>query len=166
MVRQVKKYMLVLVAVLILITATCGTISAATYEVYEGNLSSTQLTYFRDVLGNQSILDNYVVFRDGQYSYEMVIGDIEYSNNQFTSSTPCKVYSIDTGSGYNSYYTYNTSEISNFTLNTNSRIVYSDLADFPQLESRGDRYEILTTVILCIAGCCYIIRNIFYNRRR
>lgn len=166
MVRQVKKICMFLVAVLILITAICGTVSAATYDVYEGNLSSTQLTYFRDILGNQSIMDNYVVFRDGQYTYKMVVGDIVYNNNMFTSDKECKVYSIDTGSGYNSYYTYNTTTIDSFVLNTNSRIVYSDLAYFPQLESRGDRYEILTTIILCIAGCCYIIRNIFYNRRR
>lgn len=164
MVRQVKKYMFVLVAMLVLITATCGTVSAATYDCYEGNLSTTQLNYYRDILGNQSILDNYVVFRDGQYTYKMVVGDIVYNNNTFTSDKECKVFSIDIGSGYNSIYKYNEFTIDSFVLNTNENIVYSDLGSFPQLETRGDRFEILATIIMCIAGCCFIIRSIFYKR--
>ena len=166
MVRQVKKFVMCLVVGLILITAFCGTVSATTYEVYEGNLSATQITYFRDILGGQSILDNYVVFRDGQYSYKMVVGDIVYNNNTFTATETCKVYSINTSSGYNSYYTYNQETIDNLVLTTSNKIVYSDLGNYPQLEERGQKYEILQTIILCIAGCCYIIRNIFYHRKR
>lgn len=166
MVRQVKKYMLVLAAVLIFITASCGTISAAAYSVYEGNLSSSQLQYFRDILPSTNLLHNYVVFRNGQYEYIMIVGDLELNNNTFTLNDSGKIYTINTSSGYNSVYTYNASMIDSFTLSTNDYIVYSDLGDFPQLEDRGQKYEILTTIILCIAGCCYIIRNIFYHRKR
>lgn len=166
MVRSLKKFGISMVVCAILISAICGTVSATTYEVYEGNLSSTQLNYFRDNLANVPILDNYVVFRDGQYSYKMVVGDISYSNKQFTSSDTCKVYSIDTGSGYNSYYSYNVSTIDNLTLNTNSYIVYSDLGDFPQLEERGGRYEVIQTIIISIIGLCMLIRGLLYTRKR
>ena len=166
MVRQVKKYMFVLLAALILITATCGTVSAATYDTYEGNISTTQLTYFRDILSGQNILDNYVVFRDDQYNYKMVVGDIVYNNYLFTSDSDCKVYTIETSGNYNSYYTYTITNIDSLVLDTGQRIVYSDLGDYPQLEERGAKFEILTAIILCVGGCCYIIRNIFYNRKR
>ena len=159
-----RKFIAVLIAIPILFAAICGTVSAATYEPYESNISTTQLTYFQDILAGQSILDHYVFLRDGQYTYKMIVGDLEYKNNQFIANDTCKVYSLDTGSGYNSNYSYSVDEINNITVNTNSRIVYSDLGDYPQLEERGTKYEILTAITLCIFGCCFIIRNIFYKR--
>ena len=166
MVRQVRKFITVLVAGMITAAALCGSVSAATYETYEGNISSTQLTYFRDILPGTSILDNYVVFRDGQYSYQMVVGELDYSNGVFTLNEPGRIYTINTNSSYNSYYTYSNTTIDSFTLNVDNSIVYSDLGEFPQLEERGQRYEILQTVLIVICCVCVIVRSIFFFRKR
>lgn len=164
MVRKIKRFSLLLVALLITAAAFCGSVSAASYDTYEGSISSSQITYFRDILPSTSILDNYVVFRDGQYSYQMVVGDLSYSNGVFTLNDTGRIYTINTNSSYNSYYTYSNTDIDSFTLNTNDRIVYSDLGNYPQLEERGQRYEVLQTVLISIACVSFIIRNIFYRR--
>lgn len=166
MVRQVKNFLAVTLVLLITAAAFCGSVSAASYEVYEGNLSSTQLTYFRDILPSTSILDNYVVFRDGQYSYSMVVGKLTYSNGVFTLDEPGRIYTINSNSSYNSYYTYDNTTLDSLTLNTSNKLVYSDLGGFPQLEERGQRYEILTTILIVICCVCFIVRNIFYYRKR
>lgn len=167
MVWQVKKIITILVAGLITAAAFCGSVSAATYNTYEGNISSTQLTYFRDILSGTSILDNYVCFRDGQYSYQMVVGKLTFNNGVFTLDEPGRIYTLDTnGSSYNNYYTYSNATLNDLTLNTSNRIVYSDLGDYPQLEERGQRYEILQTILIVICCVCFIVRNIFYYRKR
>lgn len=166
MVRQVKKFVLCLVVGLILITALCGTVSATTYEVYNGNLSSTQITYFRDMLGNRSILDNYVVFRDDQNVYRMVVGKISLNGNKFISDESCDVYTLQTGTGTSNYYTLSKETISNLILTTNNLVVYSDLGFYPQLEERGQKYEILHTILIVIVCVCFVVRSIFFYRKR
>lgn len=167
MVRQVKRFIILFVAGLITVAALCGSVSAATYDTYEGNISTTQLTYFRDILGGESILDNYVCFRDDQNSYRMVVGKLEYNNGVFSLKEKGKIYTVNTsGSNYNNYYTYNYANLDSLTLRTNNRIVYSDIGNFPQLEERGQRYELLQTIIIVIVCVCIIIRSIFNAVKR
>lgn len=144
------------------------TAHGATHSVYEnGSLSSTYVTYFKDILSGAKFNDNYVAFRSGQYSYSMIVGDIDYTNGQFKMNGVCKEYVFSTNSSnYNSQYYYEVNELSNFNLDYDNAIIYSDLGDFPQLVERGAKYEMLTTLILCVACLCFIIRNIFYYRKR
>lgn len=163
MVRKVIVYMVV---VLTLLTAMCGAVSAETFSPYEGNISTSYLTYFEDLLPKLKLTDHYVFLRSGQYEYSMIVGDITYGNGVFTSSSSCTVYSMSTTNSYNSYYSYNVSSIDTLTLRPSDILVYSDLGDFPELEGRGNKYEILQTILICIALLAFVIRGIFGTRKR
>lgn len=163
MVWKVKK-VLVVVFVLVLICTFGATVQAQTYTPYEGNISTSNLTYFEDIISKVSILKDYVLIRNGQYEYSLIVGDLEYSNNKFTANGSCDVYKLNTGSNYNSYYTYSKTTDSSAVINTNSILVYSNLGDFPELENRGDKFEILQTVIIGTLCVGIVIRSIFRSR--
>lgn len=139
---------------------------AANYTVYDnGTLSTTYTTYFRDILSGTSINQNYVAFRSGQYSYTMIVGDLNYNNGNFSCDGVSKVYEFSTTSqNYNSNYKYEVSEIDSLSLKVTDEIIYSDMGEYPQLIERGDKYETLTAVIICVALLCIVINRIFNKR--
>lgn len=155
-----------MLAILLLVVCSANRVQAASYEVYDGNPSSTYQQYFRDLVGGLSFNDNYVAFRSGQSTYTMVVGDLVHNNGLFTSDKTCKVYTFTNTTGTNSYYKYDISSISSFYLDVEDKIVYSDLGDYPQFEERGAKYEILTTILIvaCIVG--YTCRCVFRYRPR
>ncbi len=163
MVRKVS----LLLAILCLFCGFATVAQAASYEVYDGNPSNTYIQYYKDILGSVSITENYVVFRSGQYDYKMVVGDIVHNNGLFTSDKECKVYSFSQAdTGYNGYYTYDVFSIDSFVLDSENKIVYSDLGGYPELEERGAKYEILTTILIVAICVGFVCRNIFYHRPR
>lgn len=164
MVRQV----IAMLAILCLLCA-CGTVAqAASYTAYDGNLNNTYVTYFRDILAGVPVTDNYVVFRSNQYDYIMVTGDIVYNNGLFTSDTVCQIFTItQVNSGIQgNYYSYESREIETFVLDAEDKIVYSDLGSYPQLEERGAKYEILTTVLIVAICVGYVCKSVFHYRPR
>lgn len=138
---------------------------ASTYSPYnDGNIGSTQLQYFRDIVSGLSITDNYVAARTGRYQYKLFSGDIKYSNNQFvgaSSGSVITVYTIDTDTNSYGSYTYTVTTDNNFTLNTSNFLVYSNLGDYPTLEERSVIYEFSSLVILAVIGLCMLIRPLF-----
>lgn len=163
MVWKVKK-VLVVVFVLVLICTTGATAQAQTYTPYEGNISTSNLTYFEDIISKVSILKDYVLIRNGQYDYSLIVGDLTYSNNKFTANGSCDVYKLTTGGNYNSYYTYSKTTDTSAVINTNSILVYSNLGDYPELENRGDKFEILQTILLGTVCIAIVISRIFRKR--
>lgn len=162
MVRQVIS----LLAILCLLCA-CGTAAqAASYTAYDGNPSNTYITYYRDILAGVPVTDNYVVFRSNQYEYIMVTGDIVYNNGLFTSETECTTYTIGTSGNYNASYSFNIGTISSLVLDAGDEIVYSDLGTYPQLEERGAKYEILTTILIVAICVGYVCKSVFHYRPR
>lgn len=155
--------------VLICVVLCCGlaaTTHAYTHEVYDsGAPSSTYINYYRDIVAGIGFNDNYVAFRDSERSYIMVVGDLSCEGGVITLNEKGKAYKFtSTSTNYNSQYNYNVEEISNFSVNTNNYIVYSDLADFPQLVERGANYEIISTSVIVIACICVVIGRIFRRR--
>lgn len=132
------------------------------YSVYtDGTLSSTYITYFRDIVSGIAPNKKYVAYRSGQYSYTLAVGDLSISGTNVSSTDTVTLYVYETSSGYNSSYTYNVSTVTDFSLNVGNYIVYSNLGNFPQLEERGVTYEYATLYIICIVGLCMFIRSIF-----
>lgn len=162
MVRQVK----IIVAVIVLITALCGTVQAATHEVYEnGSLGTTYITYFKDILSGSDLKSNYVAFRSGQYSYSMIIGELQEINGTISLVGSGKEYKFyTTSSNYNSQYYYDVVALNNFSVNIDNNIIYSDIGDYPQLIERGAKFEILQTILISIALLCIVISRIFRHR--
>lgn len=164
---MVRKITALLVALLVVIGANCTITQAATHTIYtEGNMNTTYITYFKDILSGVGFNDNYVAFRSGQYEYTMVVGKLEYNNGVISLSEKGKEYVFTQTGNYNSQYTYAANEIANFSVNTNSAIIYADVGDFPQLIERGAKYEMLTTLLLSIMCISVVINRIFYKRPR
>lgn len=156
-----KRLFSVLVCALLLFGVAVGA-SATAYEPYYGNMNTTYVTYFRDILAGRSIQEHYVAFRSGQYEYIMVTGKLAFDGTTFTLGEVGTMFTISAAdSGYSSVYTYQTSEVTDFTLTPSDMMVYSDLGSYPQLEERTQRYEILTAVMLGILMLGSVIGRFF-----
>lgn len=140
------------------------TAHAQTYTPYEGTMSSSYVSYFKDILSGVGFDKNYVALRSGQYEYVMVVGDLEYDGNSFTSNGTATVYTITNSGNYNSSYSYNVSEISSLSITPDDKIIYSDLGQFPQLMERGAKYEMLSAVLMLICLLGVVIGRIFDPR--
>ena len=161
MVRKVKS--LFICVALLLAFATVA--HAETYTAYDGNISTTYITYFRDIVSGIKFNDNYVAFRAGERDYRMAVGDISYNSGTFNADTPVKVYVFSSSeSSYNSYYKYSVLEQGNFRLDPGDNVIYSDLGDYPQLVERGAKYEMLSAVLFSIALLGFVVRQFFSVR--
>lgn len=162
---MVRKIVSIMSICILLVGAFCTQANADTHTVYdEGTLSSTYVTYFKDIVSGIGFNDNYIAFRSGQYSYTMVVGDLEYENGVVTLNEPGKEYVFTTSSGYNSQYRYEVNDISNFSVTCGDYIVYSDIGDYPQLIERGAKYEMLSAFLIVVICLCVVIRSIFFKR--
>lgn len=147
---MVRKVISLLACAAILFAVGVGP-HASAYSIYDGTMSNTYVTYFRDIASGFGFNEHYVAFRAGQYDYVMVSGDLSYDGNKFTLSGEGKVYTFSTNGNYNANYTYEVDTITNFELVKTDDFVYSDLGDFPQLVARGEKYEILQTLLISAA---------------
>ena len=163
---MVRKIICLCVIVLMLVNCIAIQALAATHTVYDSStISSTYLTYFRDILSGTPLNSNYVAFCNAQNSYIMVVGDLEYNNGTISLNGGGKSYTFSrTDGNYNNQYRYYVNDINNFSVNVGNNIIYSDVGEFPQLIERGAKYEILTTIIICIALFAAVISRIFYKR--
>ena len=160
MVRKSLKRMLVLICVLAGMVPMALPASAASYTTHDGNISTTYITIFRDIVGKISPLDDYVFFRSGQYEYILVSGDLEYSGGSFAGQS-VKVYRIVTDSAYSSTYSYFQTEETAFSLTPGSGLVYSNLGAYPDLIDRTSFYAFASLILLLACVCMYLIRSIF-----
>lgn len=133
------------------------------YSVYsEGTLSSTYITYFKDIVAGIDPDEKYVAYRSGQYSYTLAVGDLSISGTTISSTDTVTLYVYEsTTFGYNSNYIYNVSTVTDFSLNVSNYIIYSNLGNYPMLEERSVIYEYTTLYIAIIIGLCMFIRSLF-----
>lgn len=158
-----KSVILVMVALLAVTMAMPLTAAAASYSAYDGNISTTYVTFFRDISSKIPINSDYVFFRSSQYDYTMIVGDLDFSGDTFTSSVEVQVYEISTNSGssYNSTYSYSVSSENNFSLSAGSSLLYSNLGNYPDLIERNDYYAFSAVLLLLIGICLYLCRSVF-----
>lgn len=162
---MVRKITVVIAALLLLCGFATGA-QAATYSVYDGTMSSTQLTYFRDILPGIGLQDNYVAFRSGEREYRMVVGDLNYNGGVFTCNDVSTVYTITNDSSYNGRYRYSVTTIDSLNLSVGDNIIYSDLGHFPQLIERSSNYEIFTALLVAIGLFGFVVRSILFSSSR
>lgn len=159
---MVRKIIALCIVATIVIGVLCTPTFAATHNVYtEGNISTTYVQYFKDILSGCDVNDDYIAFRSGQYSYILVVGDLEYQNGQVTLNDTGTIYTFTQSGNYNSSYSYTVNDINNFSVTTGNSIIYSNVGQFPHLIERGVHIETFTLVLLCGMCVFVIIDRIF-----
>lgn len=160
-----KRLISVLLALAVISAVPITASAASVYQ--EGNISTTYVTYFEDILGKLSPFDDYVFFRSGQYEYTMCVGDLTYSNGWITSNTECDIYQIySTTSGYNNVYQMRFSNSIGYALEAGDSLVYSNLGGYPDLTERSDYIETAVLLLVLVAVFMSLIARIFsFNLR-
>lgn len=135
-------------------------LSASAAEVYDGTISTTYITIFRDIASKIDFAEDYVFYRSGQYEYTMVTGEIAYENGMF-SAHEAETYVLTTNNSYNSTYQYSVGSIDSWSLSPGAGLVYSSLGDYPDLIERSDKIAHITLFVLCVALCMSLLRPVF-----
>lgn len=102
---------------------------------------------------------DYVFWRSGQYSYALVVGDLELNGTTFTSGEPVTIYTFQLDTGYSGTYTLSTRS-DTLNLAASSYIVFSNLGYYPILDydSFGASHLAFLVSVACGVLC---IRPIF-----
>lgn len=99
--------------------------------------------------------DHYVYWRSGQYSYMLAHSrELVYEGGRFRAPS-VQLVQYNTYSGGSSQATYSQSTDSNFSLAPGNYLVWSDLGDYPQLESGRREREYVQAA--CICGCVFFV---------
>lgn len=161
MVRKSVKIgrLLSVVCALALLMAT--PLRASAYTVYtDGNMSSTYTEIFRDIVESSAPLQDHLCFRSGQYEYVLLIGDFEYTDGVFTADEATE-YKITTNTGYSSSYQYAVGDVRSVNLVPGSTLVYSNLGDYPSLNSPESGFWYALLVLVMVGIIQGLVRPIF-----
>lgn len=138
-------------------------ITASAADIYDGNISSTYTTIFKDIADKEvGFNEDYVYFRSDQYEYTLAVGKFSIENGVISADGDTRLYIINTESNsYNSAYEYSVSTDSSFNLTVSNQLIYSNLGHYPDLIERSNYYDIATLILLLTAICLYLLRSIF-----
>ena len=155
-----RKIIRILAVACVLCCLAALPLAASAATVYEGNISTTYITIFRDIASKLPLTSDYVFFRSGQYDYTLVAGDLTYNGSVF-SGEDLTQYLLVTNSSYNSNYEYGVISLDSFSLAPGGALVYSNLGSFPDLYDRSDYTLVGIFFAVALCFCCYLIRSIF-----
>lgn len=127
-------------------------VAALSAAVSDYNLGTTNLTIFEGVVEKVPFGHHYVYWRDSEYRYCLAVGPLTVNGTTFSSSEPVTVYTYERRyiSG-DSYYTWSVSTDNVFSLSCGSRLVYSDIGDYPTIAGKEmNKYDAVTAY--CAVG--------------
>lgn len=129
-------------------------------SVYDGSISSSILNFFSGYYRNHYENDNYLILRDGQYTYRMYVGDI-VSNGKSCSVSNCDMITYHSNSGYDftPYYFVDTGISAVVDITSGGQLssyVYSDVvgACVPDIQNY---YHDLATGTFCGVTCIMVV---------
>lgn len=116
------------------------------------NLGTTNLTIFEGVVEKVPFGHHYVYWRDSEYRYCLAVGPLTVSGTTFSSAEPVTVYAYERiYSGGDSHYEWSVSTDNVFSLSCGSRLVYSDIGDYPTIAGKEvSKYDAVTAY--CAVG--------------
>ena len=128
--------------------------------VYDGSISSSVLNFFSGYYRNHYENENYLILRDGQYTYRMYVGDI-VSNGKSCSVSNCDMITYHSNSGYDftPYYFVDTGVSAVVDISSGGHLstyVYSDVvgACVPDIQNY---YHDLATGTFCGVTCIMVV---------
>ena len=127
-------------------------VAALNAVVSDYNLGTSNLTIFEGVVEKVPFGHHYVYWRDSEYRYCLAVGPLTVSGTTFSSAEPVTVYTYERHySSGDSYYTWSVSTDNVFSLSCGSRLVYSDIGDYPTIAGKEvSRYNAITAY--CAVG--------------
>lgn len=127
-------------------------VAALTAAVSDYNLGTTNLTIFEGVVEKVPFGHHYVYWRDSEYRYCLAVGPLTVTGTTFTSAEPVTVYTYERHySSGDSYYTWGARTDNSFSLSCGSRLVYSDIGDYPAISGREvNKYD--AVMAYCAVG--------------
>ena len=127
-------------------------VAALSAAVSDYNLGTTNLTIFEGVVEKVPFGHHYVYWRDSEYRYCLAVGPLTVSGSTFSSAEPVTVYAYERHySSGDSYYTWSVSSDNVFSLSCGSRLVYSDIGDYPAITGKEmNKYDAVTAY--CAVG--------------
>lgn len=139
-------------------------VAALSAAVSDYNLGTTNLTIFEGVVEKVPFGQHYVYWRDSEYRYCLAVGPLTVSGTTFSSSEPVTVYSYERHyTSGDSYYSWSVSTDNVFSLSCGSRLVYSDIGDYPSIAGKEvSRYDAVTAY--CAVGV--VLFTLFDRLRR
>ena len=133
--------------------ATLSTeVAALSAVVSDYNLGTSNLTIFEGVVEKVPFGHHYVYWRDSEYRYCLAVGPLTVSGTTFSSAEPVTVYTYErVYSGGDSHYEWSVSIDNVFSLSCGSRLVYSDIGDYPTIAGKEmNKYDAVTAY--CAVG--------------
>lgn len=126
-------------------------VAALSAAVSDYNLGTTNLAIFEGLVEKVPFGHHYVYWRDSEYSYCFVVGPLTVSGSTFSSSEPVTVYTYERRNTSNSYYTWSVRTDDVFSLSCGSRLVYSDIGNYPSIAGKEvSKYDAITAY--CAVG--------------
>lgn len=127
-------------------------VAALSAAVSDYNLGTTNLTIFEGVVEKVPFGHHYVYWRDSEYRYCLAVGPLTVSGTTFSSAEPVTVYTYERHyTSGDSYYSWSVSTDNVFSLSCGSRLVYSDIGDYPTIAGKEmNRYDAVTAY--CAVG--------------
>lgn len=121
--------------------------------VSDYNIGTTNLAIFEGLAEKVPFGHHYVYWRDSEDRYCFAVGVLSVSGTSFNSSEPVTVYTYERhyNSSSGSYYTWSVSTDDVFSLSCGSRLVYSDIGDYPTIAGKEvSKYDAVTAY--CAVG--------------
>ena len=127
-------------------------VAALSAAVSDYNLGTTNLTIFEGVVEKVPFGQHYVYWRDSEYRYCLAVGPLIVSGSTFSSSEPVTIYTYERHySSGDSYYTWGARTDNSFSLSCGSRLVYSDIGNYPTIAGKEvSKYDAVTAY--CAVG--------------
>ena len=127
-------------------------VAALNAAVSDFNLGTTNLAIFEGVVEKVPFGDHYVYWRDSEYRYCLAVGPLTVSGTTFSSAEPVTVYTYERHySSGDSYYTWSVRTDDTFSLSCGSRLVYSDIGNYPTIAGKEvSKYDAVTAY--CAVG--------------
>lgn len=129
-------------------------------SVYDGSISSSILNFFSGYYRNHYENQDYLILRDGQYTYRMYVGDI-VSNGKSCTVSNCDMITYHSNSGYDftPYYFVDTGVSAVVDITSGGQMssyVYSDIvgACVPDIQNY---YHDLATGTFCGVTCIMVV---------
>lgn len=126
-------------------------VAALSAAVSDYNLGTSNLAIFEGLVEKVPFGHHYVYWRDSEYRYCFAVGPLTVSGSTFSSSEPVTVYTYQRNSSSSSYYTWSVRTDDVFSLSCGSRLVYSDIGDYPTIAGKEvSKYDAVTAY--CAVG--------------